>query len=55
MRNLLWSSAALVVATAGVVLAAEEFKSGLQVGESTSPFFIRDITGPAKGQTLCYR
>jgi hypothetical protein len=55
MRKLLVSSAALLVTTVGVALAAEELKSGLQVGDSTTPFFIRDITGPAKGQTLCYR
>jgi hypothetical protein len=55
MRNLLVPSAALLVATVGVALAAEELKSGLQVGDKTEFFNVRDITGPAKGQTLCYR
>ena len=55
MRCLATSSAALLIAAAGVAFAAEELKSGLQVGDSASPFNVRDITGPAKGQTLCYR
>jgi hypothetical protein len=55
MRNLLVPSAAFLVATVGVALAAEELKSGLQVGERTSVFNVRDITGPNQGKTLCYR
>jgi len=55
MRRLVASSAALLVAAVGVAIAAEELKSGLQVGDSATPFNVRDITGPAKGQTLCYR
>ena len=55
MRSLLVPSAALLMAAAGVVVAAEELKSGLQVGERTSPYNVRDITGPNSGKTLCYR
>lgn len=55
MRSLLVPSAVLLTATIGVAVAAEELKSGLQVGERTSPFNIRDITGPNSGKTLCYR
>ena len=29
--------------------------SGIPVGDFISPFDVRDITGPNKGQTLCYR
>ena len=32
----------------------DKFKSGLQPGDSTSPFQCRDITGPNKGKSLCY-
>jgi hypothetical protein len=55
MRNLLVPSTAFLIAAAGVAFAAEELKSGLQVGERTSPFYVRDITGPNEGKTLCYR
>ena len=55
MRSLLAPSAALLIATVGVAFAAEELKSGLQVGDRTSAYNIRDITGPNAGKTLCYR
>ena len=55
MRRLLVSSAVLLTATLGVAVAAEQLKSGLQVGDRTSPYNIRDITGPNAGKTLCYR
>ena len=35
--------------------AAKPIKSGLPAGEFVPPFNCRDITGPAKGKTLCYR
>ena len=55
MRIGLVSSAGLLMATVGVVVAAEELKSGLQVGEHAPAFNVRDITGPNQGKTLCYR
>lgn len=39
---------------AGIVVAAE-VKSGMDIGESVPAFNVRDITGPSKGKTLCYR
>src|SRR5262245_59516802 len=48
------AAACLLVAT-GVAFAADELKSGLPVGEEVPPFNVRDITGPSKGKTLCYR
>jgi hypothetical protein len=40
----------------GAAFAADEVKSGLAVGEGPVPAFnVRDITGPSKGKTLCYR
>lgn len=55
MRRVITSSAALLIATVGVAIAAEEIKSGLQVGDSTAFYHVRDITGPNQGKTLCYR
>jgi len=48
-------SAACLLALAGVAFAAEELKSGLPVGEEVPAFNVRDITGPKKRTTLCYR
>jgi hypothetical protein len=47
-------SIALAVAVAGVAVAAD-LQSGLQVGESAGAFNVKDITGPNKGKSLCYR
>ena len=48
-----------LVAVSGLAFAADaskEVKSGLPVGEGPVPAFnVRDITGPSKGETLCYR
>jgi hypothetical protein len=41
----------LVVATA---FAAED-AAPLQVGDDVSPFYVKDVTGPAAGTALCYR
>jgi hypothetical protein len=43
-----------MLATAGLVIAAD-LKSGLEKGDSPEAFNVRDITGPNKGKTLCYR
>ncbi len=53
MKRLLVSSAALLMATS--VIAAAELESGLQVGDFATPFNVKDITGPNKGKSLCYR
>jgi hypothetical protein len=47
-------SIALAVAVAGVAIAAD-LQSGLQVGDSAGAFNVKDITGPNKGKSLCYR
>ncbi|PHS03340.1 MAG: hypothetical protein COA78_18275 [Blastopirellula sp.] len=36
-------------------LNAEEVKSGLKIGASPAAFYVNDVTGPAKGTSLCYR
>jgi len=53
MNRFLIPAVALFV-TAGVAVAGE-VKSGLAAGESPSPFNVKDITGPNKGTSLCYR
>jgi len=54
MRRFWTTSIALAVATAGVVIAAD-LQSGLQPGEPAGAFNVKDITGPNKGKSLCYR
>lgn len=44
-----------VLALTGIAVAADELKSGLPIGEKVPAFNVRDITGPSKGKTLCYR
>lgn len=56
MKKSLLAGAALVVASVGLVIAAEKVQSGLAKGESVPAFYVKDITGPAKdGSELCYR
>ena len=53
MKRFCAPALALLVATAG--LMAAELKSGLQPGDPAGFFNVRDITGPNKDNTLCYR
>ncbi|MBW3542933.1 MAG: hypothetical protein KY476_21945 [Planctomycetes bacterium] len=52
MRTLALSSA--LVLAAGVAMAGE-LQSGLQPGEKAGAFNVKDVTGPQKGTSLCYR
>uniref|UniRef100_A0A7C4LKP0 Redoxin domain-containing protein n=1 Tax=Schlesneria paludicola TaxID=360056 RepID=A0A7C4LKP0_9PLAN len=48
----------LLVAALGVMgglAVAAELQSGLAKGEFVPAFFVCDVTGPAKGEELCYR
>lgn len=54
MHRMWMPSIALAVAVAGVAVAAD-LQSGLQVGDSAGAFNVKDITGPNKGKSLCYR
>jgi hypothetical protein len=47
----------LVVAALAVcgVVSAAELASGLPKGEFVPAFYVSDVTGPAKGEELCYR
>ncbi len=57
MKITISSMALLFMLGAGLVVDAEgeDFKSGLQPGDLATPFEVKDITGPNKGVTLCYR
>ena len=46
---------ALLAVVSVAVAAEKEINSGLPVGEKVPAFNVRDITGPSKGKTLCYR
>jgi hypothetical protein len=46
---------ACVLFVLATVAVAGDVKSGLEDGASPAPFNVKDITGPRKGETLCYR
>lgn len=52
MRMLALSSA-LVLAT-GVAFGGE-LESGLKPGDHAGAYNVKDVTGPQKGKSLCYR
>ncbi len=49
------SAVVVSVVMMGTTRAGDEIKSGQAVGEHVGPFQVDDVTGPNKGQTLCYR
>lgn len=51
----LWIPAVVALAATTGIAVADDLKSGLQVGESAGAFNVKDITGPNKGKSLCYR
>ena len=55
MKRLFIPLAAIVVAAGTVVAIGAELKSGLQPGAFPDAFEVLDCSGPAKGETLCYR
>ena len=55
MKRSFAAFAAVLVASAGFVIAGE-IQSGLEKGSAVPPFYVKDVTGPAKdGDELCYR
>lgn len=54
MKKFVAILSALVVASAGIVFAAD-VESGLKVGDTVGAYNVKDITGPNKGKSLCYR
>lgn len=59
MRTMFSGILSLAIASTAIGFAAEragdDLKPGLAVGEIVPAFNVRDITGPQKGKTLCYR
>ncbi len=49
MKNL------LTLAIACSVLSSVAFAEGLEVGSQVGAFYVKDVTGPAAGEKLCYR
>jgi hypothetical protein len=52
-----WGTAAGAAVAAGVLAMAAfagTVASGLQPGQHMPQFNVSDVSGPAKGQTLCY-
>jgi hypothetical protein len=49
------SAVVVSIVMVGTGLAGDAVKSGLEPGDFVAPFDVEDITGPSKGQTLCYR
>lgn len=54
MKKLVALSIAAVMAASSLVVA-DDVKSGLEPGSFVGAFTVRDITGPSKGKSLCYR
>ena len=52
MKRLLSVAIAISMVTAAI---AGEVKSGLEKGANPGAFQVKDITGPSKGTSLCYR
>src|SRR5688572_31935019 len=52
MKRFILPTIALFVASVAI---AATVKSGLGAGESPAAFNVKDITGPNKGKSLCYR
>ena len=49
-----WAAAALLTGVLAASAFAGGVSSGLKAGEHMTAFDVHDVTGPAKGQTLCY-
>jgi len=46
---------ACVLFVLATMVVAGDVKSGLEAGDSPAAFNVKDITGPSKGKSLCYR
>lgn len=55
MKRAVLPSLAFLIASLGAIAIAGDLNSGLQVGDSAGAFNVKDVTGPAKGTSLCYR
>lgn len=58
MKKVLTPVLALAVASSALIASAAEkaeVKSGLKEGSFVGAFNVKDVTGPSKGKSLCYR
>lgn len=55
MLRMVAFACALGLALTGFSVQAEDLESGLKVGDHPGAFNVKDITGPNKGKSLCYR
>jgi hypothetical protein len=56
MNRLLASTVVLAITAASAAgYAADELKSGLQLNEHAGYFLVKDVTGPNRGESVCYR
>ena len=49
------ATAFAVLTMVSVTVMADEVKCGLKEGDPAAAFRVLDVTGPKKGETLCYR
>lgn len=54
-RGWVMTLASLCAAKVVSRVQAADLQSGVQVGDFAAPFDVKDITGPNKGKSLCYR
>lgn len=54
LRNRVLPALVVFAALAGMAFSGD-IQSGVQVGDFAAPFDVTDITGPSRGETLCYR
>lgn len=54
MKKFVAGCAVALVASVGLVMAGE-IQSGLEKGSKVPAFNVKDVTGPNKGDELCYR
>jgi hypothetical protein len=59
MKKFFASMAVMAAVAAGAVVGqfsnAAEVESGLAAGQRVPAFYVHDVTGPQKGEDLCYR
>ena len=55
MQRVMMPALGLMVAFAATAAVAGDIESGPQKGEPAKFFQVKDVTGPRKGKSLCYR
>ena len=55
MQRVMMPALGLMVACAATVAGAGDIESGPQKGDPAKYFEVKDVTGPRKGKSLCYR